>query len=349
MNEEQLKWFANDLQACIGVAPERFLCPILLYDDPKAELCDGHVLNAAIKECSRLKVIQRKDVDNYFGRTIEPDLIKYLNIPKMASDEFVDKADTAAVVSGDERFPVIAAAPNQKNLAEMGKRFPRFSINGPTNSFPHRFVKIAIEGFDLTRPVQLEASIVLAEPALIGSFLKCAYLAMFRIAGYRWVGNPSADFVRRPLARFFEERASKEQAGEYFGPFRGCVKIVLNDSLIPLGDTLTSKWFLLHYADRFDPEFRGHPVFERSQEMLFAVSLLFRINGLTFVATLPSYIAAGDYLPALSRYVTYLKEPRMPHTVKAAHFEDGGSHDPFWKIYDIALPMHFEDRSPRVG
>jgi hypothetical protein len=55
--------------------------PITVKDTPFQELCAGHVLSKGLQKASRLTVPQRRDVDNFFGATVEADLVKYLNFP----------------------------------------------------------------------------------------------------------------------------------------------------------------------------------------------------------------------------------------------------------------------------
>jgi hypothetical protein len=59
--------------AITGKPVRHFVCPITLRDDANAELCDGHILNKGIRTARRTTIIQRKDVDGYFGKTIEPE------------------------------------------------------------------------------------------------------------------------------------------------------------------------------------------------------------------------------------------------------------------------------------
>ena len=77
---EQLRRLNEDYTNCTGKAVQRFVCPITLEDNPDEELCDGHILNDAIKKTSRATVIESKRVDNYFGTTIEPDFVTWLNL-----------------------------------------------------------------------------------------------------------------------------------------------------------------------------------------------------------------------------------------------------------------------------
>src|SRR5438094_801569 len=80
INCTEIDWINRDYEEVTGKAVRKFVCPITLLDDPDVELCNGHVLNDGIKTASNATVVQRKDVDTYFGGVIEPDLIQLLNL-----------------------------------------------------------------------------------------------------------------------------------------------------------------------------------------------------------------------------------------------------------------------------
>ena len=92
VDNRQLAYLNTDYSAQTGIIVQEFVCPITLDDDSNAELCDGHILNQGIRKASRATVIQRKDIDNYFGHTIEPDLVKMLNIRVSTKQELIRKA-----------------------------------------------------------------------------------------------------------------------------------------------------------------------------------------------------------------------------------------------------------------
>src|SRR4051812_20592531 len=88
---EQLSRLNADYTAVSGKLVQRFVCPITLKDEPDGELCDGHILNDSIKAASSKTVVEYKDVDNYFGTTIEPDLVAFLNAIVSTPKELIEK------------------------------------------------------------------------------------------------------------------------------------------------------------------------------------------------------------------------------------------------------------------
>jgi len=64
--------------------PMDFLCPILQVEEP-AILCKGHIVPRAVR--GRTWVVQRKDVDNFFGRFVEADFIHGVRLRAMPTFE----------------------------------------------------------------------------------------------------------------------------------------------------------------------------------------------------------------------------------------------------------------------
>ena len=68
----RLELHRADYAATTGKIFEHFFCPILFADEP-VKLMRGHVVNEAYKGSSKEWVIQRKDVDGFFGGFFEGD------------------------------------------------------------------------------------------------------------------------------------------------------------------------------------------------------------------------------------------------------------------------------------
>src|SRR5260370_14299015 len=49
---------------------QHFFCPILFKDEP-TELCMGHIVSQKLSNCCRARVVQRKDVDGFYGEMVE--------------------------------------------------------------------------------------------------------------------------------------------------------------------------------------------------------------------------------------------------------------------------------------
>lgn len=64
----------SDYAKTVGQPFEHFFCPVLFRDDD-VRLCQGHIVNKAFPGADRREVIQREDVDNFFGSTFEADFV----------------------------------------------------------------------------------------------------------------------------------------------------------------------------------------------------------------------------------------------------------------------------------
>src|SRR5690242_8066296 len=62
-----------DYEGVVGGPFSHFYCPILRVDE-SAELCEGHIVNAAFGTADAWEP-QRKDVDNFYGAMVESEFI----------------------------------------------------------------------------------------------------------------------------------------------------------------------------------------------------------------------------------------------------------------------------------
>src|SRR4051794_29792952 len=62
----------DDYAALEGRPFRHFFCPMLLKDEEEG-LCMGHVVPQSFPDSCRARVVQRADVDNFYGRVAEAD------------------------------------------------------------------------------------------------------------------------------------------------------------------------------------------------------------------------------------------------------------------------------------
>ena len=163
--------------------------------------------------------------------------------------------------------------------------------------------------------LQVEFEIAFISPAMLGAILKSAHLAMYRLLGYSYALAQGADYVRRRLARFFENKAEKAEAAAYFEEFTGAVRLLLGDIPAGSGSTLEDDTFLLHfYRDG------------RGEKQVFARSCLFRLNGVIFTVRMPECHDNGAFESALGFYQASLKDPAMPQETHNARLFGSAIH-----------------------
>jgi len=307
INEEQLSRLNANYSALTGRAVNGFVCPITLLDDAHTELCNGHVLNKGIKKASRATIIQRKDVDNYFGQTIEPDLVTWLNSSVTTPQELVGRAHDVTITtpSGDTTRAFFS---NSK----AREKFQQIDLLNPDGTlFASPFLRTYRLEDRIYKGLEVEWTMTVTNSAVVGSFIKSGYLALFRMLGYRWVLDAAGDKVRRALAAFYQDKADKKQSINYFAELEGSTA-VLNDVSIGVEDTLEGGSLLLHYAEG-----------DQTTGLLFAVTCLFRANDRIVTVTLPCYKKEGYYFVAFDHYQAFLKDRSMPHNVYFGQYKNG--------------------------
>jgi hypothetical protein len=300
-NEKQRQHFNADYTAVTGATVKRFVCPISLRDDPNATLCDGHILNEGIQTTARKTVVQWADIDNYYGRTIEPDLIAYLNTPVAPAEQLMRKGKDLTIVfpSGEQ----VAAFITDKAGARA--KFPQIDLidaSGDTIASP--FLRTDKLDPQLQKGLKVEWLMSFTDSALLGSILKSTYLALWNILGYRYVFMPAGACLRQPLANFFKDRATKAQSVSYFSKFKGAVNVFLNEVPEDHCDTVSDGLLWFHLR-KDGPE----------ERRMFAVSCLFRINQRMISVMVPYCTHPEDFGTAYSHYEVALKDRNTPQDI----------------------------------
>ena len=304
--------------------PKGMICPITLRDIPFDELCDGHILNKGLQKASRATVPQPKDLDGHFGGTIEPDLVKYLNFPVLSSEEHLSKIKTLTIkLPTGERVEGFFAGD------EAAVRFSRVDLKdsaGDIVASPYlRDNKIVGDYKD----IDVEWVITVNDLALVGALIKSAYLAVFRLVGYRYALDAVGNIVRRSLAGFFNDRATKDGARDYFARFQGAVITSLKGFLNESPDTLSGGTLLFHYDDG------------SRHDRLFAISTLFQINQATLIVTLPAVMDVDYSIEALAKYERLLKDRSTRNDIHYVTFTQD-------KFEVSPQPMNIEYQSSRA-
>jgi hypothetical protein len=213
---------------------EHFYCPVLCRDEPTG-LCMGHVVPEAYADCCRARVVQRADVDNWYGSMIEADF------------------GTLLVASGAGMDATIGTLGRRvrARVEVDGRVIPHYRYN-EGHSLPANHSHILVENADTGTAHHL----VLAESpqdvlaaqggqwglvvehdcraSAVVTLIRSAYLTLFYMYGYRWALSASGLSVGHSLlGRFYEENrgrspgAVRASAAEFFHPFRHMVRPIL--------------------------------------------------------------------------------------------------------------------------
>ncbi len=159
--------------------------------------------------------------------------------------------------------------------------------------------------------IKIEWTFTVHDFAMTGALIKSAYLALFRLVGYRYALDSIGNTVGRSLAAFFNNRGGRDDSRDYFSQFQGAVIISLDGILDAIPNTLEDGTMLFHFAEG-----------NNKTGILFGVSVLFRVNRATLIVTLPAYTKYGFSLVALEYYWALLKDRAMRHAIHLARFNN---------------------------
>lgn len=324
IDRTQLLRHLRDYEVRTGNRTERFVCPITLRECDESELMNGHILNAGLHKASRRSVIQFGDVDHFYGSRVEPTLIRYLNLMTKSTVDLVRESRAFEVIFPDgSQVTAFFAGP------EASERFPEREILLNGEVVVKAFLRVAKDDPRLSeRPIELSLNHAFMPSHWVAAMLKSGYLAMFEMLGYGAVFDPFGDHIRRCLARYYFDGGTREDAAEYFRPFRNAVKLLLRKNVALSAafdaDTLDDRVVLLHSTPR---------------GTVFAADCIFRMNDAIACVTLPQSTAGADVAVAVEFYERLMRdEKEVPQVVRRATFQDGQ-----WQVLSQPLDIRYMD------
>lgn len=239
-----------DFASLVGRPFDHFFCPILHVDED-AELCKGHVVGQAFPDSARDWVVQRKDVDNFYGSCFEADFaaILYKEGGTPASvlfDKDLSRSFNVTITADGEPVDHFFAK------AEIPKHFTGLELHDDHSDSVLLGLRMEPESA-FKKAAQRWATWVSKDirvPALV-SLIKAGYLTLFSLLGYRYALSFDGLFIGRSmLGNFFRQSVGKPKpavlhdAREFFGPFVHTVRPVLKTTLQLAGTITDGRMFL---------------------------------------------------------------------------------------------------------
>lgn len=86
--ERHRRRLRDDYASVAGEPFKHFFCPILWVDEP-TELCLGHVVPESSGESSKARVLQRADVDSFYGTVAEDDFVSVVKARQKTRGEIL--------------------------------------------------------------------------------------------------------------------------------------------------------------------------------------------------------------------------------------------------------------------
>src|SRR2546428_615997 len=136
----ELEKLRADFLEVTGKPFTHFYCPILQADEP-GDLCMGHIVNKGFPDSPEDEVLQREDVDNFYGAQFESAFVAMrIQAAKSISEVFTDRT------LSDQLKPTILVD---------NKPVPYFRIGA---NAPQSFVRLNIEDNGQTVQIGLKMS-----------------------------------------------------------------------------------------------------------------------------------------------------------------------------------------------
>jgi len=236
--EARLQALQSDFESVAGAPFETFYCP-MTFRDEHVELCRGHILPKAFPDSARSWTVQRKDIDGFFGTTLEAEYVtlRHKGI-RRAAEGLVDPG---------------LARELQPKVRLRGKEVEFYRPKGTVPSH-HTPVVVDCSHGPIQLVLKMSPSEILAAEGrdwelgferdlrvpVLATALKSAHLTLFHLVGYRYVLSAAGHFVGWDvLGSFFSAQAGKSRAEaraaahEHFKPYVNMVRPLLRfpDSL----------------------------------------------------------------------------------------------------------------------
>ena len=234
----------EDYARATGKPFRHFYCPLLLKDEATA-LCMGHVVNQAFPDSCRTRVVQRADVDNFYGSVAEAEFTAML----------------AARGAGLEGIFASGCSKRiKRRIVVDGEDCKYYPYRGNMNPQHSRIVLENEKGGDVQHLVLEKSnqemldiqhkpwSLVVecdVRVAALATLIKAAYLSLFRLFGYAWALSAAGLSIGHDLlGRFYRENVgksladAKEAAKSFFRPYVHMVRPILGCTGTPPRGTI---------------------------------------------------------------------------------------------------------------
>lgn len=228
---EMLIFHREDYARTQGTSFEHFYCPMLLRDEP-VELCRGHIVNQSIRDSSRKTVIQRKDIDGFYGTVFEADFVMMCNardarLREIFTDPHLNKKLKPRIMADDEPCPYYFDRGHEPT-PQHSPLLLEDDTGEAVRLVLKRDADAIVNAFDKKWNIVLEADF---RVSAVVSLIKSAYLTLFRLLGYSYALSTSGLSIGHDiLGRFFLENRGKPvaeaqaAARAFFQPFVNMVR-----------------------------------------------------------------------------------------------------------------------------
>ena len=292
--QERLAQLRDDYARVAQTPFKHFFCPILWTDEAVA-LCMGHVVNKAF---SNKWVVQREDIDNFYGSTVEADFqaaleckCKGQSLDEVISDPNLRKKANLRLTCDDEN---------------VGLYF--YNKHKSPNHSRAQYETASGELVDLAYKMSRDDSVAARNkqwafhgsrddaPAAAASLIKAAHLTMFYLFEYRYALSAAGRYVgHNILGGFYRQnrekplKEAKEAAKTYFSEFTNIVAPLGNAGHLMEGTVNDNRVFFYFQGSSGEP---------------FGMGVIVKTNELLWVVLIPFVCENGDGIAA---YLDFLR------------------------------------------
>ena len=303
----KLEFLRADYASVTGRPFKHFVCP-LLFRDEDVELCDGHVINQAFSGTDRTTVVQRADVDSFFGSRFESDFVlldskgKYAPVDVLLDSELSRKLRPRIFIDGVQvphYLPRGAVPDHHSELAVQ--RENQSEVKLALKLVPSQTLA-ALGGkweIDMAKDIRL--------PALV-SLLKAAHLTLFSMLGYTYALSAAGHFVGWDMLGSFatanmglERAVVVQNARAHFREYAALVRPLLRAPIGIRGTVSDRQVFLC----------TGSP-------KAWAFLVFVRTGDDTHAVLLPIFEDADG----AARFISFLRNPAPRFEIRRALFAD---------------------------
>jgi hypothetical protein len=217
----QLNWLAASYQTAFGRAWQHFHCPILCVEE-RVELCLGHVVPNGLPSSTNATIVQRKDVDNLFGRSVNAvfvdcarafgkplwNVVQDPNLRKIVRPHLEIAGlpiEYYEVGIGSDGLPTGHIGPGHALLRLENE-------DGTSKLFALKASPQQLADLEQRRHIEV-VSDVDCRAATIGSLLHSAHLTMFKLLGYAYA-HSTAGILYADILRTFVRRCAAMSSRE---------------------------------------------------------------------------------------------------------------------------------------
>ena len=316
--EKRLRHYRRDYEEVEGKPFKHFFCPILGADEPivrPTELIQGHIVNQSFKNAPRTWVVQRSDVDNFYGTHFEADFETLQYRDELTPIKLLTEKDLTKKFNPQIWLIGVPVEFTSQPSPPAGQFVPVVLGEG---SGPSIGVKMGRKEFIEAAKERWEFTVLkdVRIPAMV-SLIKAAHLTAFHLLGYKYATATAGLLIGKDvLGKFYRLNAGRPRkevvanAWPYFREFAAISRPLLHADVGYLG-TIRDRRVLVCYT---------------TSGRIWAQIVLIRTAKQMHSVMLPVF----DWIESVPVFLEFLKNDNERIEVATAEFDTANRS---WTVY----------------